>query len=215
MSRRNVLLMVVSLCCLAFVCGCGSSDRLVKTGFLSDYSNLQEHSSSSLRYVNKPALAGKYRSIIVDRVEVHFQAGAKAIKPKSEGKLTEKDMADLTNYFHSALVKAVSDAGWKVVHQPGPNVCRLRVAITDLEETNVLLAAVPQARLVAKAGTGGAGVEAELIDSHTGVQLGAAVEMRGGSRVPFTGLSEWGGAKAAMDVWTGRLKQHLVEAKVW
>jgi len=87
------------------------------------------------------------------------------------------------------------------------------VAITDLEKTNVVLAAVPQARMLTGAGVGGAAMEAEIVDSMTGKQIAAVVETKAGSRVPFTGLSDWGGAKSAMDEWAKRLRERLDESR--
>lgn len=204
------VLTVVAIGLMLMQCGCGAEEA-VTTGFLSDYSRLETKSESSLRYVDETALA-QYSNFIVDRVEVHFHEGAHAIEQKSEGKLTEQDLADLTNYFHSAIVEAIDDAGFRVVYQPGPGVARLRVAVTDMEETNVILAAIPQARLATGAGVGDASLEAEMLDSQTGRQIGAIVETRAGSRVPFTGLSEWGGAKDAMDQWAKQLRKRLEEA---
>jgi hypothetical protein len=209
--KKISLLMILAIGSIAMSSGC-SQRKMAKTGFLSDYSKLQAVSDSSLRYLDKSALA-TYSSFIVDRVEVHFQAGAKAIETKSKGKLTQQNIADLTNYFHSTMVKMITEAGIEVVYQPGPGVARIRTAITDIEETNVVLAAIPQARLISGAGVGGASVEVEIIDSQTGRQLLAGLERRAGSRIPFTGLSDWGGAKAAIDNWAKRVKERLEEGR--
>lgn len=208
--KKVSLLVIVTIGSIAMLGGC-SKGRMATTGFLSDYSRLEAESDSSLRYLDKPVLV-RYSSFIVHQVEVHFRAGAKAIEKKSKGKLTQQDMADLTNYFHSAIVKAITDAGYRVVYQPGPGVARIRTAITDMEETNVLLAAIPQTRLITGAGVGGASMEAEVVDSLSGRQLAAVVELKAGSRIPFTGLSQWGGAKAAIDEWAKRLRKRLEEA---
>jgi hypothetical protein len=205
------MMVLIAVGCMAASAGCGSR-HAKKTGFLSDYSRLEAVSDSSLRYLDKPTLA-HYSSFIVDRVKVHFHAGAKAIEKKSEGKLTEQDMADITNYLHSAMVKAVEGAGCQVAYRPGPGVARIRTAITDMEETNVVLAAVPQARVLTGAGVGGASMEFEVVDSQTGGQIAAGIETRSGSRIPFTGLSEWGGAKAAIDNWANRVKERLEETR--
>jgi hypothetical protein len=202
--------MIVTSVVLAGICGCGGSAGPSKTGFLSDYSKLQAVSDSSYRYLDKPSF-GNYKGFIVDPVAVHFHAGAKAIKTKSEGKMTEQDIMDLANYFHEAIIKAITDAGYQVAYKSGPGIARIRVAITDMEETNVILAAVPQARLLTGAGVGGAAMESELVDSTTGKQIAAVVETKAGSRIPFTGLSQWGGAKSAIDEWAKRLKERLDE----
>jgi hypothetical protein len=210
MSKTS-LLMILAIVSIAVLSGC-SQNTIVRTGFLSDYSNLQEKSDSSLRYIDKSALTG-YSMFIVDRVKVHFHGGAKAIESKSEGKLAQQDMEDLANYFHTKVVEAIAEAGFRVVYKPGPGVGRIRIAITDIEETNVVLAAIPQTRMITGAGVGGASMEFELIDSQTGRQIGAAVERGVGSRIPFTGLSDWGGAKAAIDNWAERVTKRLKEGQ--
>jgi hypothetical protein len=173
---------------------------------------MQEGANSSLRYINKDAL-GEYTGFIVDPIAARFHAGTKAVKAKSEGQLSEQDISDLANYLHSAIIKAISDAGYKIEYRSSPGIARIRVAITDLEKTNVALAAIPQARLLTGTGVGSAAMEAEIVDSMTGKQIAAIVETRAGSRVPFTGLSDWGGAQSAIDEWAKLLRQRLDEAK--
>jgi hypothetical protein len=202
--------MVVASVVLACICGCGDSKGPVTTGFLSDYSKLKAASDESYRYSDK-AVFGSYKSFIVDPVTVHFKEGAKAIDMKSEGKLTEQNMADLTNYFHDVLVKAITDAGCQIEYRPALGVARVRVAITDIEETSALNA-LPQASLLG-VGVGGAAMEAEFVDSQTGKQIAAVVETQKGGRVPFSNLGEWGTAKGVMDGWAKRLKERLDEAK--
>jgi hypothetical protein len=211
--KKTMVTMMLTLGLIAMLSGCGQGKKeMSRAAFLSDYSKLKPESDTSLRYIDKKSLA-TYSSFIVDKVEVHFQEGAEAIETKFRGKLTETDIADLTSYFDAELVKAVGDAGYTVVFQPGPGVARMRTAITDIKETNVVLAAVPQARLISGAGVGGASVEFEIVDSKTNRQIAAVLERKAGSRVPFTGLTEWGGAKAAVNNWVKRMKKRLEEAR--
>jgi hypothetical protein len=205
---KRTVLVIAAAVVLAGMCGCSS--EMAKTGFLSDYSKLKAESDSSYRYFNKP-LAGKYTSLIIDPVGFHFKQGAEAIKYKSEGKLTEQNIKDLANYFTSALTTAVIESGFKVAYQPGPGVARLRVAITDIQETGALNV-LPQASLLG-VGVGGAAMEAEVVDSQTKAQIAAVVESQKGSRVPFSNLGEWGTAKGIMDGWAKRLKLRLDETK--
>ena len=185
--------------------GCGGVEQS-RTGFLSDYSKLQAVSDESYRYVDERAL-DKYSGFIIDEVKVHFFTGTSAIEAKSEGKITEQELKDLTNYFHSAIVKAISDSGRKVVHRAGPGVARIRVALTDIKETSALNV-LPMVSL-AGTGVGGAAMEAEVLDSVTGKQIGAVVESRKGSRVPFSNLGDWSTAKGVMDHWAKRLQKRL------
>jgi hypothetical protein len=209
MNRTNVLIIVMSVV-LASICGCGGPKTPDTTGFLSDYSNLKLVSDDSFRFADKAAFS-KCNAFIVDPVTVHFKEGSEAIKEKSEGKVTEKDLMDLTNYFHDALVKAITEAGYTVAYQSGPGVARIRVAITDLKETGALNM-LPQASLLG-VGVGGMAMEAEIVDSVTGKQIGAVIETQKGGRVPFTNLGEWGTAKGIMDGWAKRLKERLDEGK--
>jgi len=205
--NRTCILMVAVSCIMVVICGCGGVEQS-RTGFLSDYSKLKTASGDSYRYMDEQAL-GKYSGFIVDDVKVHFFTGASAIEEKGKGKITEQELKDLTNYFQTAIVKAISDSGRKVVHQAGPGVARIRVALTDIKETGALNV-LPQASLLG-AGVGGAAMEAEVVDSVTGNQIGAAVESRKGSRVPFANLGDWGTAKGVIDHWAKRFSDRLDE----
>lgn len=204
--KKTIPMMVAAAVILLNVCGCGS--EAAKTGFLSDYSKLKAESDSSYRYLDKTS-ASKYTSFMIDPVSVHFKQGAKAIEKKSKGKLTEQDMKDLSNYFHAAILAAVSESGAKIAYQPGPGVARIRVAITDIEETSAINV-LPQASLLG-VGVGGAAMETEVIDSVDGTQIAAVVESQKGSRVPFSNLGDWGTAKGIIDGWAKRLRQRIEE----
>ncbi len=54
-------------------------------------------------------------------------------------------------------------------------------------------------------------MEAEVVDSMTGEQIGAVVESKKGSRMPFANLGEWDAAKQVMDDWAKRFKKRLDE----
>lgn len=204
MNRTCVLIALVN-CIMVIICGCGDVKQ-AQTGFLSDYSKLSAVSDDSYRYVDEQAL-DRYSKFIVEKVEVHFFAGASAIEAKSKGKITEQELQELADYFHSAIVKAIESSGREVVHKSGPGVARLRVALTDIKETGILNV-LPVAS-VAGTDVGGAAMEAELLDSVTGKQIGAVVESRKGGRVPFSNLGDWGTAKGIMDHWATRLKERL------
>lgn len=202
--NRTKVLMVLAVGMMLIQSGCGSGGA-PRTGFLSDYSRLQTESSTSLRYVNTRALA-KYSSFIVEPVRVHFHSGS-----KSKGKLTQQQISDLTSYMHANIISAVLDSGNNVVYKPAPGVAKVRVALTDIEKTNAINI-LPQASLLG-AGLGGASMEAEVIDSMTGEQIGAVVESQKGSRIPFSNLGEWTTSKKIMDDWAERFRQRLAEVR--
>jgi hypothetical protein len=201
--KTKMLLAVSLVTALVLFNGCGGGQ--VKTGFLSDYSKLQKESDSSLRYVDEKAVAG-YSSYMIDPVKMVFYPGA-----ESEGKLTNEQITDLTSYMQSKIREAVQGAGKKIAYQPGAGVARIRVALTDLASTSALNI-VPQASLLG-AGIGGASMEAEVIDSISGKQIGAVLESGKGGRVPFTNLGEWTAAKKVMDGWADRFQKRLEESR--
>lgn len=203
---KNACTLIVVAGCIMVICGCGGSSEQNRTGFLSDYSKLRASSNESFRYVDQLAL-DSYPSFIVDDVKVHFVEGASAIGEKSQGQVTKKELEELTDYFHSAIVKVIIESGHKVVNRSGPDVARLRVALTDVKETD-MLNVIPIASATG-VGVGSAAMEAELVDSKTGRQIAALVEMRRGSRIPFTNLGNWSTAKSVMDHWANRLKERL------
>jgi hypothetical protein len=210
MKKTCVLIMTIGI--LMTMCGCDSTPKAARTGFLSDYSRLRPASGGSYRYINSQSL-GKYSSFIVDTVDVHFHSASKARELKRKGEMTRQDIDDLTNYMHASILKAINEAGYNTVYERGPGVARIRVAITDIEKTNVLLSAIPTARIASGAGVGGASMEAEIVDSMTGEQIGAVVRGQSGSRVPLSGLSDWGGAEHAMNEWAKQLKNRLQQAR--
>ena len=203
--NKTSLLMVLAVGLMLIQFGCGSKE-IAKTGFLTDYSRLEKESSSSLRYINKRAL-DKYSNFMIDRVEVHFHKGSKAIEERTKGKLTQQQIDDLTNYMHSKILEAVRESGNRVAYQPAAGVARLRLALTDIDRSTAA-SLLPQAKL-AGAGIGGASMEAEIVDSMTGEQIGAVIESRIGSRIPFSNLGEWDAAKQVMDDWTKKLQKRL------
>lgn len=182
--------------------GCGSKEKTM-TGFLSDYSKLKKESDSTFRYVDEAALA-KYSSFIVDPVQVRFYSGS-----KSQGKLSEEQLSDLTNYMHSKIVEAVQNAGKTVAQQPAAGVARVRVSLSDIRRSTAV-SIIPQASLLG-AGIGGAAMEAEVVDSMTGKQVGAVVQSGRGSGIPFTNLGNLNAAKRVMDRWAQRFQERLVE----
>ena len=200
--KKISLLILLTIGIMVLQLGC-EAQQLQKTGFLGDYSKLQKESDSSLRYVNEKALA-KYSGFIVDPVEVRFYSGS-----KSKGKLTEQQITDLTNYMHAKIIEAVRDAGKKITYQPANGVARIRVALTDIEKTKAINI-LPQASLLG-GGIGGASMEAEVIDAMTGEQVGAVVESKEGSRMPFANLGDWTAAKKVMNSWAQRFQQRLTK----
>ncbi len=196
--RFSCMLSAASLSVI--VAGCASPPST--TGFLSDYSRLEPDGSKRLAFVD--ASLGQYSKFIIEPVVVRFH------DPATEEKVDSETVAELRTYMEDAISKAISDR-YAMVSQPGPGVARLRVALTDLDKSTPALNVLPQTKLTGL-GVGGAAMEAELLDSQTGVQIGAVVQKKKGGLVSFSGLKKWGDAKAVMDAWAKQFRERLDEA---
>jgi hypothetical protein len=201
-------------------------------GFLSDYSKLKPEggNSEAYKYLDPKADGAKYNKLMIDRIKVYLKddAASKEIDPA--------ELKEITDYFHRAIVKAVEGV-YPVVREPGPDVLRLRVAITDLvpnkPEASVVTLVVPYV-WVAEAGAGAAEgkagstpfigeatVEIEALDSKSSKQLAAYIETRTGKKYNWThgvgtaakdylkAYSTWAYTKQAMDHWAQLIRKRL------
>ena len=139
-----------------------------------------------MRWTSPKFKQGKYKKLIVDNVV--FYPGAKPTKQISKEVLIE--MREYTN-------KAVRREVGKVVpitSQPGPNVLRLRTAMTGVATSAKEMAGyeyIPVAAIVAGVTTATGArdreafimLEAEVLDSMTGERLIMAVRKRKGKNL--------------------------------
>ncbi len=183
MFRERLLhLLLVTALLFVFASGCASTQEASGTkhsGFLSDYSKLESDpdGSGAMRYRNPNVDMGKYNKILLERIMVVLKDDAdyKAIDPDA--------MKAMTDYFHEAIVRELGDA-YPLVDEPGTDVLRVRLAITDLVPTktamSVVMLVTPYATIAdlasGAATEGGAGsapylghtaIEGEGIDSMT------------------------------------------------
>jgi hypothetical protein len=179
---------------VAGLCGCGPSSPpaiVPPTGFLSDYSGLEEISAASRRYVNPKYNLSEYSSFIVDPVQVYFKDGTEA--PGWD------DVQRLRAYMRRAVIGTLEPRYTAVATKPGPGTARIRIALTNVERS-------------APFKLGSVSMEAELLDSQTGEQMAAVIESRR-KGVAFAGYKAWSGARAIMDDWAKRFYSRLEEAR--
>ena len=197
--KARIAIIVVAGVLAAVLSGCGSKEQ-VKTGFLSDYSKLHVQSKTELRFVNKQALS-QYNRFIIEPIQTHLYGDVK---------IDDEDLQLLRQYMYKAAFTAI-ETNNKVVLQPGHGVGRLRIALTNLKESNVALNVLPQTKLTGL-GLGAASVEAEMVDSITGDQIMVVVKSQSGNQFSLDGYSKWSDAKAIMDKWGKLLEKRLAEA---
>ncbi|NJD55093.1 MAG: DUF3313 domain-containing protein [Nitrospirae bacterium] len=200
------------------------------TGFLSDYAQLKPEGegSKAMKYVNPQADLKKYKKVLIEKIIVWLKddAAYKGIDPDA--------FKAMTDYFHEALVRELG-TDYPVVTEPGPDVLRVRIAITDLVPTKtavtVLVLVTPYATVAdlasgaaSKGGAGSApylgnaGIEAEGIDSETLQPVFSYVDMRYGKKYDaenpgayFKAYTEWGYVKGAFDFWAKKFRTRLDE----
>ncbi|MFC1821137.1 DUF3313 domain-containing protein [Thermodesulfobacteriota bacterium] len=193
MMKRIMIFIFPFLFCFFFL-GCATKKATNKTdkhaGFLSDYSKLTPDPDGTKGELwEKPGVDfKKYNKVLLDRILIYYKDDSdyKGIDPT--------ELKALADYLHEAIVKALGD-DYPVVAEPGPDVLRIRIAITDLIPTKAAMSVVvlvtPYATigdLAAGKGTGSspyvgeAAIETEVLDSRTNEQLVAYVERRIGKK---------------------------------
>jgi hypothetical protein len=181
---------LIGLFLIAFLLagGCASKPQPLQTGFLSDYSQLVEVDSYTARYLSPRAK--EYSAVIVDPVESRLDSG----------RLSPNDRAEALRYMREACKKAFSRAGFTIVDEAGVGVARVQLALTDIANSTWWQKIHPGMRF-SGAGTGGAAMEGEVIDSLTAEQLGAVVQSSSGNQFDITAFSTMADIKSAIDKW--------------
>jgi len=211
---HTVSIAIISLC---LAIGCAGQKLEVKehSGFLGDYSKLQPGPEGGIdqRYVKEGVNFKQYSKIMLDQVRFYFKndAADKGIDPD--------DMKELSDKFNRAMIDALGSA-YPLVAKPGPNVMRIRVAITDMElpnrTLNTITTVVPAGLVIStiKSGVTGKGtfvgeisMEAEILDSTTNDVLAEGVDRRSGGKIDS--MSKFGTAEDAFKFWAQRLRTWL------
>jgi len=166
-----------------------------------------------LRWMKEGVDPKKYEKFMVDSVIFFLsdQAEYKGIDPQ--------EMKELCDEFNKALVAAFKDK-YPIVADPGPNVMRIRIAITEIKPSrpgvSTVTSIVPVGlgvSLVKKGATGGwagsgeTGIEMMALDSVTDEILVLAVDQR---KAEFEQrFSKWGSATDAFKFWSEKTVAYI------
>ena len=176
------------------------------SGFLTDYSQLKpdKHGNSGLLWTEVPRFNWKQdRQVQLDPVVIYYHPSAENRAIRSD------DLKMLADYFREAVIAELQGT-FAVMTTPGPDVLRIRAAITDVVPASPAVNAVTTVVAFVPLDLGGAAIEAEFLDSATGERLAAMVERKKGSPVNVVGgFTELGYAKAAFREWASDLKLAL------
>ncbi len=175
-----------------------------QSGFLSDYSKLELVDEGRIIYVSDRI--AEYSSFIIEPVAILFR------QDPEDQEFTDEELEELKAYIVAELTERLTkNDGFAVVTEPGPGVARIRLGLTEVEETIAVLNVSIYTK-ISGLGLGGASAEGEIIDSVTGEQIVAVVRWGTGSRVFQAGLTKMGDAKIAINKWTKNLRDLLDQA---
>jgi hypothetical protein len=205
--------------CLAVVLGLAilvpaafAADKPPQSGFLGNpsvYDLLTPGPTGGWRYLKPGVDFKKYNKYMVDSV-IFFLADAADYKG-----IDPQEMKELCDEFNKALAAAFKDK-WPIVAEPGPDVARVRTAITNVRPSKPGISAVTSIMpvglgisLVKKGVTGGwsgsgeTGAEMMILDTTTNEVIAMGMDQRAAAFDER--FSKWGSATDAFKFWSERL----------
>jgi hypothetical protein len=221
-SAIRIIFVLIAGVAFMMTSGCaGKEVKYTYSGFLTDYPRFKAGVEGRVNFVyfKEGVDFSKYNKVMMDHVVFYFKKDS-----KYEG-IHPDVLSELAEAFHESVFEALQGA-YPVVDSPGPDVMRIRVAITDVVPSkpgvNLVTTAMPggfAVKAIKKAATGShsfvgnTAMEAEILDSLTNERIAAAIDSRGkGDKFRVTeGLSKWGDVKDVFKFWAKRLKLWLDE----
>ena len=160
---------------------------------------------------------GKYSKVMLESVTFYFA-------PDSESKgIDPQELKDLADVFNLQIINALKGS-YPIVSDPGPDVLRIRMAVTDLKASKPGRSAVSSVlpvglgiSLIRKGssdswtGSGATKAEFMILDSVSNDVIAVARDDRNAA---FTErFSKWGSAEEAFKFWGERIKLCLDQTR--
>lgn len=184
------------------------------SGFLGDKSVYQKltpgpEGGAKLRWIRPGTKFKKYDKFMVDSVIFYLS------KESENQAIDPQVMKELADSFNKELVAAFKDK-YPIVADPGPDVLRIRIAITNIKQSRpgvsavtsivpvgIVLSTVKRGVTGGWSGSGETGAELEFLDSTTNEVLGMAVDQQ---QAAFASrFSKYGSANDAFKFWSERI----------
>lgn len=204
MKKHFFQLLFISLS--AVVLTSCTSLKPTPSGFLNDYSRMEKSGSGRLMELSDELALGEYSAFIVEPVSIFLHPEVK------QESINEEKLEEFRNEFYHELVEKLKEK-YEVTETPGPGVLVVRTAITDFVPSTLLLNLHLTSTFLLQPGTGGAAIEAELVDSQTGERVLAMIQSKKGRRTQYLkGFSKWGHAEDVILQWSKWLIKTLDKA---
>ena len=201
--KKGISIIIVMTVGISLLAGAGwaKEKEMKKSGFLQDYSkltNADPMKKVDWIYIKEDTDWANYKKMMLDDV-VFFASEDADYKG-----LEAQEMVDLGKAFHQAFISNLTGAV-EFTDKPGPDVMRIRLAITNLKPNNsftgTVTTIVPVGLAVSTVkylatgshiGIGSVAVEAELVDSQSGMVLAAMIDEEMGKKYKIVkGMSKW------------------------
>lgn len=202
---------------LLILAGCASR-KPVYSGFLEEYPDFQpgQKGGVDLVYLKEGIDFKKYNKVMLDHIVFYPH-------PEAQFKgLEADDLKEMETFFHSALKKEMEKdyplVSYPVVDEAGPDVMRIRIAVTDIHPgrpavcgarvavypVSVAAGGIRRAVTGENFGVGSASMEVEMSDSITNQRIAAAIDKYTESSEFCTG--RYGAVNEAFQFWATRLR---------
>ena len=190
-----------------------------QSGFLKDYYKKMQpgpEDGAKLRWVKPGVDFGKYNKVMLDSV-VFFLAEESEYKG-----IDAETMKELSDAFNLAMVNAVKDK-YPVVAESGPDVLRVRVALTGIKQSMPVVSGVTSIvpvglgiSIIKKGITGswsGSGATSAELMALDSVSNGVLAVAHDDQTAGFTErFSKYGSAEDAFEFWAQRIRLFLDRA---
>lgn len=206
MNTKYTFRLALAIMVFFFFSGCLSMQPAKRSGFLVNYSSIKpDPDEPNILFYRNPDLsleqiAEQYLAFMIDPIAVYFHPDVigRAVKPD--------DIKDLTEYFHRELAIGLNKRFF-VVDTPGPDVARIRIAVTGVSASHFRLTIHPT---LAAVDLEHAAMELELIDAKTAQRIVALMDTRPRSAATkFDDLTIKKHSQTIIDVWIKEILQRM------
>ena len=218
---KGVIAVVLGFALAASIISCASTPKTTGKSFIGDYEkNLQEgpKGGAKERWLKPDVDFKKYSKVALEHVVFFFD-------DTSEYKgIDTAELDEVAKSADLALVTALKDK-YPIVTEPGPDVVRIRFAITNLKASKPVVGVITTATMVLPvglaislvkkgatgswSGSGATGSEMMAIDSMTNEVIGVARDEQ--SAAFFDRYTKYGSVEDAFKFWGERLVYFLDE----
>jgi hypothetical protein len=203
------------LCTAALLSGCSTTTPASQSGFLSDYSQLKPAPDREgvMLYVDQNADLRPYTKLMFDPIQV-------LVTPSAEQPSLAPDVVQrISAQFEESLRRELAPA-YQAVKEPGPDVLRVRTAITNIQPAQPPSSALDYVPIkaiynVGREAAGGAPrvaemqAEVEVLDPAGKRVVAATVTRKGDDHLPQGEQITWESLQPITDYWARNFRTRL------